>query len=178
MLFQNSGEFQNFQLYMRESLIFLLCFFYRSMYTNFTTQCYFSYLAEDLRSKLGKVLYDRNFTIEKQNVFIAEVLPTWLAHFERLAPEINRQENNDSFFIADRLTWIDYLVFELIACNVEFSKSTVLFLKDNNVEEDILENFPRLNNFYKTFSRRPQLEKYLVSKSRRAFKLPFPPTIV
>lgn len=123
------------------------------------------------------MLYDPKFSIEKRNVYITDVLPTWLTHFEKLAPEIS-QESNDSFFLADRLTWIDYVVFELIDSNVEFSKNTKTFLKDSNVEEDILENFPRLKNFYQTFYRRPQLQKYMVSEHRRAYKLPFLPTIV
>ena len=121
------------------------------------------------------MLYDPKFSRETRNTYLTDVLPTWLAHFEKLAQEINA-ESNDSFFVGGTLTWIDYVMFELIDCNMEFSKNTKLYFPDENVNEDVLEGFPRLKHFYRTFSNRPLLKKYLVSQSRLPYKLPYPPS--
>ena len=139
--------------------------------------CYPSFLAEDLRLRLSKVIYDPKFSVETRNVYLADVLPTWLAHFEKLAPELNT-ENNDSFFVSGHLTWIDYIMFELIDSNVEFSQNTNALLGGKDLKEDILGDFPRLSHFYETFYRRQELTKYMKSKRRYPFKLPFPPSVV
>ena len=127
--------------------------------------------------RLEKVFYDPNFTIASRNTYITDVLPTWLDHFEKLAPTFDK-ESNDSFFIGDRLTWIDYILFELISKNVEFSTHTRPFLPGPDVTQDILERFPKLKYFHEKFSRRPNLQKYLLSPARLPFKLPYPPRTV
>jgi hypothetical protein len=127
--------------------------------------------------KLNKIFYDPNFSIASRNTYINDVLPTWLAYFEKLAPTFDK-ESNDSFFIGDRLTWIDYIVFELIDANREFNNHTTPFLRDADIPHDILEGFPKLKYFYETFSQRPNLQKYLLSSSRLPFKLPYPPRTV
>lgn len=133
--------------------------------------------AEDLRLKLNKVFYDPNFSTVSRNTYITDVLPLWLGYFEKLAPTIDK-ESNDSFFIGDRLTWIDYIMFELIDMNVEFVKGTRAFLLGPDVKQDILEDFPKLRNFYEIFYRRPRLQKYLLSAARLPFKLPYAPRTV
>lgn len=132
------------------------------------------FFVEDLRSKLGKVMYDPNFSMTKRNDYVANILPTWLSYFEKLAPAIDK-ESNHSFFISNRLTWIDYFLFDLIDINVEFFKHTRLYLVESDIIEDIFENFPKLGYFYKTFSQRPALRKYLLSSERLPFKLPYSP---
>ena len=127
--------------------------------------------------KLSKIFYDPNFSIASRNTYITDVLPIWLGHFEKLAPNFDK-ESNDSFFVGDRLTWIDYVIFELIDMNVEFSKNTRSYLPGPDVTQDILDNFPKLKNFYETFSQRPKLRKYLFSPGRFPFKLPYPPKAV
>ena len=132
---------------------------------------------EDLRMKLNKVFYDPNFSMASRNNYISDVLPNWLGYFEKLAPTFDK-ESNDSFFIGDRLTWIDYIVFELIDTNVEFNNHTRSFLPEVHILHDILEGFPKLKYFYETFSQRPNLQKYLLSSSRLPYKLPYPPRTV
>lgn len=127
--------------------------------------------------KLNKIFYDPNFSIASRNTYITDVLPTWLCYFEKLAPTFDK-ESNDSFFIGHRLTWIDYILFELIDMNVEFSTHTRAFLPGPDVTQDILESFPKLKYFYETFSKRPNLRKYLSSSARLPFKLAYPPRTV
>ena len=124
--------------------------------------------------KLNKVFYDPNFSISLRNTYITDVLPSWLGYFEKLAPTFD-QESNNTFFIGDRLTWIDYIIFELLDMNVEFAKGTRSFLTGPNVEQDILKDFPKLKYFYENFYQRPKLQKYLLSANRLPFKLPYRP---
>ncbi len=130
--------------------------------------------AEDLRMKLSKVYYNPNFSVASRNTYLTDVLPIWLGFFEKLAPTFNK-ESNDSFFIGDRLTWIDYIMFELIDTNIAFTNHTRPFLTGPDVTNDILEGFPKLKIFYETFSQRPNLQKYLLSSSRLPFILPYSP---
>ncbi|XP_028404419.1 glutathione S-transferase P-like [Dendronephthya gigantea] len=118
--------------------------------------------SEDLRMKLNKVFYDPNFSISSRNSYVTDILPTWLGYFEKLASSFEK-ESNQSYFIGDHSTWIDYIMFELIDMNTEF---------------DILEDFPKLKNFYETFLQRPNLQKYLVSPARLPYRLPYPPRTV
>ena len=127
--------------------------------------------------KLNKIFYDPNFSIASRNSYVTDILPTWLGYFEKLASPFEK-ESNQSFFIGDRLTWIDYIMFELIDMNIEFVKHTRPYLAGPDVKQDVLEDFPKLKYFYETFLQRPNLQKYLVSPARLPFRLPYPPRTV
>lgn len=135
------------------------------------------FFVEDFRVKLTKIYYDPDFSIASRNSYVTEVLPVWLGYFEKLARPLDK-ESNKSFFVGNHLTWIDYIMFELIDKNVEFVKHTRHYLQEPDVvRQDILENFPKLRYFFEMFSQRPSLRKYLSSPARLPFLLPYPPSL-
>ncbi len=76
-----------------------------------------------------------------------------------------------AFFSSDRLTWVDFTVFDWLETNVEFAAYD-FGPKASPAPKDILDQYPRLNNFYKHFLGRPNIYKYRNSKKRLAFKVP------
>ncbi|XP_006815126.1 glutathione S-transferase P 1-like [Saccoglossus kowalevskii] len=124
---------------------------------------------EDFRQKMGKVVYDVDFSAEKRNDYFDNIASTWLDHFEKIAPCIQAQDK--TFFASDRLTWIDFLVFDLLDNNVEFSKVKMAGVRP----VDVLEKYPRLSSFYNQFIQRPNLVAYL--QNRSPFKLPYMPKV-
>ena len=81
------------------------------------------------------------------------------------------QEN--AYFVGDRLTWVDFLVFDLLEINIEFGKYTFGMKEVKPV--DVLEKFPRLRNFFRLMSQRPRIAKYLNSSRRFPFKVSHTP---
>lgn len=125
---------------------------------------------EDVTQWLSKVKYDKDITTAKVKEYLEITLPTWLAHFEKITPE--RDINaNELHFASERLTWVDFLVFDMIDHNQSFEEAT---REAQGEPVDILQNFPRLKLFYKEFKDRPKLHAYLKSDKRHAFKLPYP----
>ena len=125
--------------------------------------------AEDITQKLSRVMYDMDFTIAKINEYLDTTLPAWLAHFEKISP-MRDISANELHFASDRLTWVDFLVFNMIDTNYYFEKAT---REARGKEVDVLESFPKLQLFYKEFSDRPKLHAYMNSNQRPSFKLPF-----
>jgi len=79
-----------------------------------------------------------------------------------------------AFFYSSRLTWVDFLVFDLLENNIEFAhydfgNSNTTYI----VDIDVLAQLPRLANFYRHFSGRPRLSAYLRGGKRR-FKYTIP----
>lgn len=98
-----------------------------------------------------------------------------MKYFERLSPvskekssETDEKSDDDSsqgevYWVGDRRTWIDYVVFELLDSHVEFGKLT---FKGTAKEIDVLESLPHLKVFYESFGSRPNLQRYLKAKHR------------
>ena len=127
------------------------------------------WIAEDVTQKLSRVMYDKDFTLAKINEYLETTLPMWLSHFEKLAP-VRDISANELHFASERLTWVDFLVFNMIDKNNCFEEAT-REARGNAV--DILESFPRLRLFYNEFSDRPKLNAYINSNRRPACKLPY-----
>lgn len=94
---------------------------------------------------------------------------TWLSYFEKIAPVNATDKGIDGlYFASERLTWVDYVMFDLLETHVEFGRLTF----DGQAEiVDVLENFPKLKAFYENFAMRPMLAKYLKAERRVPFRL-------
>lgn len=131
--------------------------------------CFIPCISEDLRAKLSPVLYSPNFSSKLRNDHIESVVYTWLSFFEKLAPVEDNSTNVDgSFFASERLTWVDYVMFDLLDTHVEFSR---LSFGDDAPTVDVLANYPKLKAFYETFSSRPKIARYLKAERRVPFRL-------
>ncbi|KAK2189301.1 hypothetical protein NP493_109g02002 [Ridgeia piscesae] len=127
---------------------------------------------EDARSKLSRMLYDPNFSFADRDEYLKKTMPLWLGYIEQQAPPLAKQEQ--AFFYSSRLTWVDFLVFDLLENNIEFAhydfgNSNTTYI----VDIDVLAQLPRLANFYRHFSGRPRLSAYLRGGKRR-FKYTIP----
>ena len=100
---------------------------------------------------------------------LRSIVYTWLSYFERLAPaeDTDNKLEDRLFFVGDRLTWVDYVIFELLDTHVEFGK---LDFGGNAQPVDILGNYPRLKAFYDKFSSRPRIAAYLKAAKRYPFR--------
>lgn len=126
-------------------------------------------ILEDLRARLGPVLYSPNFTSKLRNDHIESVVYTWLSYFEKLAPVEDNSTNVDGlFFASERLTWVDYVTFDLLDTYVEFGR---LSFGDDAPTVDVLANYPKLKAFYENFSSRPKIARYLKAERRVPFRL-------
>ena len=130
---------------------------------------YLLFFTEDLRGKLGPVLYSTNFSVKKRDEHLQFTVFTWLSYFEKLAPVNSTNEGIDGlYFASERLTWVDYVLFDLLDTYVEFGKLAF----DGQAEViDVLANFPRLKAFYENFASRPRIAKYLRAERRVPFRL-------
>ena len=129
-----------------------------------------SCVSEDLRAKLGPVLYNPEFSAKLRDDHIQSVVYTWLSYFEKLAPvEDNSTDSDGLFFASNRMTWVDYVMFDLLDTYVEFGRLN--FGDDEAPTIDVLENFPKLKAFYEYFAGRPNIAKYLKAERRVPFKL-------
>ena len=74
-----------------------------------------------------------------------------------------------AYFVADRLTWVDFLIFDVLDYNVQYG---LYDFGNKEYKVDVLEHFPKLNNFYRLLASRPNIEQYLKSDRRHQF-VPF-----
>lgn len=127
------------------------------------------FITEDLLAKLGPVLYSPNFSANMRDAHIQLVVYTWLSYFEKLAPVNATDKYIDGlYFASERLTWVDFVIFDLLDTHIEFSKLAF----DSDAEEvDVLANFPKLKAFYEDFASRPKIAKYLKAERRVPFRL-------
>lgn len=128
------------------------------------------FISEDLRGKLGPVLYSPNFSAKLRDDHIQSVVYTWLSYFEKLAPvEDNSTDVDGLYFASERLTWVDYVIFDLLDTYVEFGR--LRFDDDEALAVDVLANYPKLKAFYENFSSRPKIARYLKAERRVPFRL-------
>lgn len=127
------------------------------------------FITEDLLAKLGPVLYSPNFSANMRDAHIQSVVYTWLSYFEKLAPVNATDKYIDGlYFASERLTWVDFVIFDLLDTHIEFGKLAF----DSDAEEvDVLANFPKLKAFYEDFASRPKIAKYLKAERRVPFRL-------
>lgn len=126
--------------------------------------------AEDFRSKLGKVIYDPNFSVVMRDEYIQTTAATWLPHFEKIAPNI--QAEDVAYFGGKHITWVDFLIFDLLDINVEFARFDM-----GRPPVSILDQYPKLSSFYNRFRVRPKIVAYLNSDRRKPYVLPKVPVI-
>ena len=100
---------------------------------------------------------------------IHAVVYTWLSYFEKLAPVNSTDKNIDGlYFASERLTWVDFVIFDLLDTHVEFGKLTF----DGTAEGiDVLANFPKLRGFYEHFASRPKIARYFKAERRVPYSL-------
>lgn len=104
-----------------------------------------------------------------RDAHIQSVVYTWLSYFEKLAPVNATDKYIDGlYFASERLTWVDFVIFDLLDTHIEFGKLAF----DSDAEEvDVLANFPNLKAFYEDFASRPKIAKYLKAERRVPFRL-------
>lgn len=125
--------------------------------------------AEDIRSKLGKVVYNPSFSLADRAEYLGTTLPVWLVHMEKVAPPLQEEP----YFASSRLTWVDFTVFDLLDAHVDFAS----FDMGMDVKAvDPLADFPKLNTFYQKMKKLPRIASYLKSSKRRPYKIPYMPT--
>ncbi|ELT87050.1 hypothetical protein CAPTEDRAFT_221061 [Capitella teleta] len=126
---------------------------------------------EDFHAALSRLIWDEDFSLEQRDAYMNKTMPMWLSYFEKLAPSLANLET--AFFLGDRLTWVDFLVFYVLENNVEFCQHS--FGNNKVLVVDALEKFPKLAHFYRLMSKRPRLSKYIRSKRRIPFTVPYIP---
>ncbi|EDO48102.1 predicted protein [Nematostella vectensis] len=142
--------------------------------------------ADDLKSKMGSVMYSDSFSSATRDAHIKNTVHVWLPFFERLAPmpekeepeEDTREKSGDTdksdksketkplYWVGDRITWVDYVIFELLDAHVEFGR---LDFQGEGTKVDIFHKYPNLEAFYKGFASRPKLAAYLKAQHRVPF---------
>lgn len=83
------------------------------------------------------------------------------------------QLQDNCYFVGDRLTWVDYLIFDMLEINVEFSKFD--FGEGAAPAAFPLTRFPKLMHFYKRFSSRPNIHAYINRPTRLPYRIPNQP---
>lgn len=123
---------------------------------------------EDTGSKLSKIVYDSSFSVEMRDQYLKETAPLWLGHFEKLAPSISSQQTG--YFVTNRLTWVDFLIFDLLDKNVEFAR-----LDMGRPPMAVLDKFPKLSSYYNRMKALPRIAAYLQSPRRKEYRIPYMP---
>lgn len=148
---------------------------------------------EDLYQKRWKMITDPAFNNEMRNEYVSDILTTWLQYFERLLVKdsvdwyFNNGRNYDGpFFASGRLTWVDYLLFDMVETNCNFlvhtipkvqrgvtlDNETILEIPDNCFQ--LLEKYPHLSVFVNNFRNRVNIAAYVGSDRRIPYSTPMP----
>merc|ERR1739845_135789 len=101
---------------------------------------------DDLYKRRSKMMYDPNFSYSMRNEYVITTLLTWFKYFEKLIHtekvsydysfdwyNSNGLNYDGPYFASGRLTWLDYLVFDMIESNCEFVEHTV-----NAIDEPVV----------------------------------------
>ncbi|XP_013381282.1 glutathione S-transferase [Lingula anatina] len=122
---------------------------------------------EDLRAKLAEVLHNPDFSLKLREQYLNETLPVWLGYFEKLAPPLSKL--NEAFFVNDRLTWVDFLLFDQLDSNMEFGRFEEY---PDAMSVHVLKDFPKLRKYYNQMAARPRIAAFLNDTKRFKFALP------
>ena len=117
---------------------------------------------------MGRVKYSSDFSAETRDNYMNTVAKQWLPYFEKLAPVSSSEK--EMFFIGDRVTWVDYVMFDLLESHIEFAK--VEFAGKVHQDTEVLADYPKLNIFFNKFANRPKLAAYLKAERRMPFTKP------
>ena len=135
--------------------------------------------AEDVRNRINNAFWNplNPSAKDDQAAYVAETLPRWLSYFDRILRKNNNNSNsatppasssssqaaaaaaaasacNDGlFFVGDRLTYVDFVVFDLLDYNLD-------------VDPSCLDSFPLLSVFHSRIAARPRIAAYLRSDRR------------
>ena len=109
--------------------------------------------------------------------YVKDTLTTWLGYFEKLAPH-QSAESDGLYFASERLTWVDFVMFDMLESDCELVNYTHLGNAESAKEpcDNLLAKFPRLHNFFNNFKTRKHLIDYFKSDRRSPYKLPYPPS--
>lgn len=139
-----------------------------------------------------QIFSESGFPPSTRNEYFTAVLPTWLQYFERLLVRdtadsyfYNGVNYDGPYFASGRLTWLDYLVFDMIEnnCNllehtaslgkegITLDNETVLEIPDTCYQ--LFERFPHLGVFSNHFRNRVNLAAYVISEKRLPYSAPF-----
>jgi protein disulfide-isomerase-like protein len=106
---------------------------------------------EDLQQKYSQLVYDPEFEVKKHK-YISEVLPVWLAHYQRLL----MRNGGVGFFVGNRLTIADIYGYDILTLQLE-------------LVPNCLQQFFSLQQFYARMESRPNISTYLHSVRRPRF---------
>ena len=137
------------------------------------------------------MLHDPTFSYSMRNDYILITLSTWLRYFERLLvrDSVDWYFNNGitydgPYFASSRITWLDYLVFDMIESNCHFLEHTLplshegITLDNETVLPDscfrVLEKYPHLSVFYNNFRNRVNIAAYIGSDKRTSYNITKP----
>ena len=123
------------------------------------------FTTDDLLGRMSRVKYGANFSTETRDDYLNTVAKQWLPYFERLAPVPANEK--ETFFVGDRITWVDYVIFDLLESHIEFAN--LKFEGKANQHTEILAEYPKLNVFFNKFANRPKLARYLKAERRMRF---------
>ena len=148
---------------------------------------------EDLQQKRAKIMFDPQFSQSMRNEYISHTLPLWLTYFERLIAGdsidwyfTNGPNYDGPYFASGRLTWLDYLMFDMIESNCNFLEHTIPLIQegitlDNETVLDLpdncfqlLERHPHLSIFANNFKNRVNIAAYVNSGRRTPYRSPLP----
>lgn len=118
---------------------------------------------------MGRVVWGPDLDAEKRRTFLKEAR-TWFGHYEKHAPAGEPAADRGYFTSDGRITWVDFLIFNLLDAHKAFAEATME--GDSAPADNFLAEFPRLNAFYQRLSQRPKISAYLVSERRHPFSLP------
>lgn len=94
----------------------------------------------------------------------------WLLYFEKFVfVEDNSIDVDGLFFASNRMTWVDYVMFDFLDIYVEFGRFN--FGDDEVFIINVLENFLKFKVFYEYFVGRFNIVKYFKVERRVLFRL-------
>ena len=77
-------------------------------------------------------------------------------------------KQEDAYFASGRLTWVDFLVFNVLDNNIEFCQYD---FGGDVKKTDPVGNLPKLANFYKQMSARASIKAFHESDKRFPYKI-------
>lgn len=129
---------------------------------------------DDIHQKRNRYIYNPDFSHALKDEYEKNVLIVWLNYFEQLAPRVS-DASDGVHFASDRMTWVDYLVFDMIDSNCHFVNYGSSDINGETPCVVLLKKFPRLTTFFNHFKTRENIQIYMNSERRPEYKLPYRP---
>ena len=126
---------------------------------------------DELRGTMERFVLDQpNFDSTIRNQYAKGRMSEIFDFLEKIAPS-----GEQMFFNNERITWIDYAIFDMMESNcalLDYDLGDVRLPEHLNCTE-ILKQFPKLQLFYDMFIQRPNINNYVNSMTRFKFGPPF-----